>query len=85
MTPGQRIREIMREERERTAEQVAALDPRIAEDVLDLFMAVQKTVNQFVGERDRVIDRSVLATVLDLTRDEISRIAKRLDDAGLTP
>lgn len=85
MTPGKRVRQIMRQERERTADLVAALDAGLAEDVMGLFMALQGAVNQYVGACDRTLDRRVLTTALDLARDEAGRIARQLDAAGLTP
>lgn len=83
MTPIQQIREIMREERERSMESIYRLP--FSDDAVPLWQSIQTAINNCVGERDRVIDARAVPAVLDLMGDEMRRIAKRLIDAGLAP
>jgi hypothetical protein len=87
MTPGQRIRQIQSEERERTVDAIAALDAdeQVREDIARVFAVVQQAVNAFVGAEDRILDARIVPTALGLTIDELERVYKRLSDEGLTP
>lgn len=87
MTKGQRIRQIMSEERQQTMETIDAL-PWPEEDRADVprvWAIVQEAINAHVQAEDRVFDSRVLTTTLRLSADEIDRVAKRLESEGLQP
>lgn len=86
MTPGQRINHIMHEEREATADRVAALPLTQSQqdDVARVYMAIQRAVNQWVQAEDRTMDARIIPAALTLAADEIQRVYARLASEGLT-
>lgn len=86
MTRGERIRQIMREEREATGEAIAAspLPDPVKSDAVDVFMAIQAAINAWIGGQDRTIDHRVMQAACRLMAGELERVYARLSAEGLT-
>jgi len=80
---GEKINEIMKDEREKTVKIIEQLPAELHNDAFAIFCEIQNAINNWIGQQDRAIDGRLLHAITGIMSDEANRIFNRLNDAGL--